>query len=45
MKFAGVIFLFAISVMVRGNWWTAAVQPVMLSLGLLAAIDSDVLDV
>ena len=32
--------------MVRGAWWAAAAQPVILSIGaILAAIDLDVLDI
>ena len=41
-----VIFaILALFVMVKGTWWAAAVQPVILSLGaVLSAIDLDVLD-
>ena len=32
--------------MVKGTWWAAAVQPVILSLGaVLAAINQDVFDI
>ena len=32
--------------MVKGAWWAAAVQPVILSLGaILGAVDLDVLDI
>ena len=46
MKLRGILVLFAMIVMVKGTWWTAAVQPVILSLGaVLSAIDLDALDV
>ena len=45
MKLIGIIALFTLIVMVKGSWWAAAVQPVILSLGaVLSAIDLDVLD-
>ena len=46
MKLRNIFTVFAIFVMVRGTWWAAAVQPVILSLGtVLSAVDLDVLDV
>ena len=46
MKFRDIFALFTLSVMVNGAFWTAAVQPVLLSLGaMLAAVDMDVLDI
>ena len=37
--------LFTLIVTVKGAWWSAAVQPFILSLGaVMSAIDSDVLD-
>ena len=46
MKLKGVFALLSLSVMVKGTWWSAAVQPLILSLGaIMGAIDLDVLDV
>ena len=46
MKLLTTFTLIAMSVVVKGNLWAAAVQPVILSIGaVLAAIDLDVLDV
>ena len=43
MKLSDIFALFTLSVMVKGAWWAAAVQPVILSLGaVLTAIDLDV---
>ena len=45
MKLRGIFALFTIVVMVKATWWTAAVQPVILSLGaVMSATNSDVLD-
>ena len=46
MKLRSILALFTLIVMVRGAWFAAAVQPVILSLGaVLSAVDLDVLDV
>ena len=46
MKLRSILALFTLIVMVRGAWFAAAVQPVILSLGaVLSAVDQDVLDV
>ena len=46
MKLSRIFVVFALLVIVKGAWWAAAVQPVILSLGaVLAALDRDVLDV
>ena len=46
MKTTFIIALFSLIVMVKGAWWAAAVQPVILSLGaVLSAIDLDVLNI
>ena len=46
MKLRGIFALFAICVIVKGAWWAAATQPVIMSLGaVLTATNSDVLDV
>ena len=47
MKLTDIIFvIFTLSVMVKGAFWAAAIQPLILSLGaILSAIDLDVLDV
>ena len=46
MKLGGIFALFTLNVMVKGAWFIAAVQPVILSIGaILAAIDLDVIDV
>ena len=46
MKSIDIFALFTLSVIVKGTWLAAAVQPVILSLGtVLAALDLDVLDV
>ena len=44
MKINCIIFaVFTLGVMVKGTWWAAAVQPVILSLGaILAAVDPDI---
>ena len=45
MKSTFIFVLFTLVVIVKGAWWAAAVQPVILGLGaILAAFDSDVLD-
>ena len=46
MKLESIIALFTLIVMVKGAWWAAAIQPVILSLGaVLGTIDKDVLDI
>ena len=46
MNFQFILILFTLSVMVKGAWWAAAVQPVVLSFGtMMAVVDLDVLDV
>ena len=46
MKILLIFALFALSVVVKGSWWAAAVQPVILGLGAIyTAIDLDVIDV
>ena len=46
MKLVSFLALLALIVMVKGTWWAAAVQPVILSLGaVLAAINQDVFDI
>ena len=46
MKLKSIFALFTLSVMVKGTWLAAVVQPVILSLGaVLGALDLDVLDV
>ena len=47
MKLANIFALFTLSVIVRGAWWVAAVQPFILSLGAMVfgTIDQDVLDI
>ena len=45
MKLKGIFALFTLSAMVKGAWWAAAVQPIILSIGaILGAIDLEVLD-
>ena len=45
MKLLGILSLFTLISMVRGAWWAAAVQPVILGLGAaLSAIDLDLLN-
>ena len=45
MNFKVIFALLTLIVFVKGAWWAAAVQPVILSLGaVLSAIDQDVLD-
>ena len=45
MKLTSIFTLFTLIVIVKGAWWAAAVQPVILSLGaVLGTIDQDVLD-
>ena len=42
MKLFIIIVLLALSAMVNGTWWTAAAQPIILSIGaLFAALDLD----
>ena len=42
MKILLIFALFALSVVVKGSWWAAAVQPIILSFGaLFAALDLD----
>ena len=42
MKITYIIVLFSLTVIVKGAWWAAAVQPVILGLGAaFAAIDLD----
>ena len=46
MKIRDIFALFTLIMIVKGTWWAAAVQPVILSLGaVLSAIDKDVLDI
>ena len=46
MKLRGILALFTLSVITKGAWWDATVQPIILSLGaMMAAVDLDVLDV
>ena len=46
MRIREVFTLFALSVIVKGSLWAAAVQPIILSLGaMMAAVDQDVLNV
>ena len=46
MKLRDILILFTLNVIVKGVFWAAAVQPVILGLGaLFSAIDLDVLDV
>ena len=46
MNFQFILILFTLSLMVKGAWWAAAVQPVVLSFGtMMAVVDLDVLDV
>ena len=46
MKLKVIFALCALSVMVKGTWWAAAVQPVILSLGaILGALDLDVVNI
>ena len=46
MKLRSLLALLFLIVIVKGTWWTAAVQPVILSLGaMLGAVDLDVLDI
>ena len=45
MKLTNIIALFTLITMVKGLWWAAAVQPVILSLGaILGAIELDLLN-
>ena len=40
MKLRYIIAIFTLSVMVKGAWWAAAIQPVILGFGaILTAID------
>ena len=44
MKLRDIFTLFTLSVIVKGAWWAAAVQPLILGLGaILSSIDLDVL--
>ena len=46
MKLVSFLALLALIEIVRGTWWAAAIQPVILSLGtVLTAINQDVLDI
>ena len=46
MKIIDILVLFSLSIIVKGTWWAAAVQPVILSIGaVFAAIDLDILDI
>ena len=46
MKLKDIFALFTLCVIVKGAWFSAAVQPVILGFGaVLSAINSDVLDV
>ena len=46
MNFQFILILYTLSLMVKGAWWAAAVQPVVLSFGtMMAVVDLDVLDV
>ena len=46
MKVISLLALLFCVEIVKGTWWTAAVQPVILSLGaILGAVDLDVLDI
>ena len=46
MKLNTIFALFTLIVMVKGAWWAAAVQPVLLGLGaIFSAIDSEVVDI
>ena len=46
MKLASILALFTLITIVEGSWLTAAVQPIILSLGaVFTAIDTDVFDV
>ena len=45
MKFTSILALFALSEIVNGAFWVAAIQPVLLGLGaVLTALNEDVLD-
>ena len=46
MKLRDIVALLALSVIVKGTFWVAAVQPFILSLGaMFTAINLDVLDI
>ena len=46
MKLSGIFSLFALNVIVKGAWWAAAVQPVILTLGAIqAALSLNELDI
>ena len=46
MKLTLIFAILSLCVIVKGTWWAAAVQPVILSLGaVLTTINQDVLDV
>ena len=46
MKLISIFAILSLSVIVKGAWWTAAVQPVILSLGaVLSTINLDVFDI
>ena len=45
MKFVSIVAFLALIKMVKGAWWAAAVQPLILSLGaVLGTLDLDVLE-
>ena len=45
MKSFSILAILSLSVIVKGAWWTAAVQPIILTLGAVyTAIDRDILD-
>ena len=46
MKLTIIFALFTLTVMVKGAWWTAAAQPVILGLGaVLGALNLDITDI
>ena len=46
MKFIIILAIFSLIVMVKGAWWAAAAQPVILGLGaVLGALNLDISDV
>ena len=45
MKLITILTIFSLSIIVKGAWWAAAVQPVILGFGAaFAALDHDVVD-
>ena len=45
MKLSSIFILFTLIVIVKGAWWAAAVQPVILGLGaILTTFNQDVID-